>query len=74
MLSDWNHLTDDLQLVVSQEAMYRAALTIAEQAELLAAEIEAGRLSDRGGPEALRLLAAIIRLAGEDPLAPAGHA
>ena len=74
MLSDWNHLTDDLQLVVSQEAMYRAALTIAEQAELLAAEIEAGRLSDRGGPEALRLLAAIIRLTGEDPLAPAGHA
>jgi hypothetical protein len=74
MLSDWNHLTDDLQLVVSQEAMYRAALTIAERAELLAAEIEAGRLSDRGGPEALRLLAAIIRLTGEDPFAPAGHA
>ena len=74
MLSDWNHLSDDLQLVLSREAMYRAALTIADHAELLADEIEAGRLSDRGGPEALRLLAAIIRFTGQDPLAPAGHA
>jgi hypothetical protein len=41
-----------------------AALTL--QAELLAAEIESGRLSDRGGADALRLLAAIVRVTGID--------
>ena len=74
MISDWNELPDSLQLDLSREAMHRAALTIAEHAELLAAEIEAGSLTDRGGPEALRLLAAIIRFTGQDSLAPAGHA
>jgi hypothetical protein len=74
MLADWNLLSDDLQLVLSREALQRAALTIADQAEVLAVEMEAGSLSDRGGPEALRLLAAVVRITGEDAFTVAGHA
>lgn len=61
-MSDWSVLSDDLQLRLSAEALLRAAETVAEHAEVLANEIEAGAVADRGGPEALRLLAAIIRL------------
>jgi hypothetical protein len=74
MLADWNLLSDDLQLVLSREALQRAAHTIAQQAEVLAVEMEEGSLSDRGGPEALRLLAAVVRITGQDTFAPAGHA
>ena len=61
MLCDWNVLSEPLQLTLSREALHRAGLTIARQAEALAAEIESGTLIDRGGPEALRLLAAFVR-------------
>ncbi len=75
MLSDWTILSDDLQLTLSREALKRAAETIAGQAEILASEMETGSLSDRGGPDALRLLAAVVRVSGEDPFAAiAGHA
>ena len=74
MLRDWDLLSDELQLALSREAMIRAADTIAGQAEILAGEMEAGMLADRGGPEALRLLAAVVRVAGRDELVPAGTA
>ena len=74
MLAEWNKLSDALQLTLSQEAMRRAAETIAGQAELLAEEIECGALPDRGGPDALRLLAMVVRAAEPDPFAAAGHA
>ena len=74
MLSDWNLLSDDLQLTLSQAALYRAAETIAGKAEVLAREIEDGSLNDRGGPDALRLLARIVRLTGKAEMTPAGHA
>ena len=78
-LADWNLLSDDLQLTLSQAALYRAAETIAGQAEILAREIEDGALNDRGGPDALRLLARIVRLSGVkssgmDTMTPAGRA
>ncbi len=73
MLRDWNLLSDELQLALSREALCRAAETIAGQAELLAGEMESGRLSDLGGPDALRLLASVVRVTGHDRLAPAGH-
>ena len=47
---------------------------IAGQAEVLAGEIELGGISDRGGPEALRLLAAVVRLSARDPKAAGGTA
>lgn len=62
MLTDWNTLTDDAQLALSRAALTHAAQTIACQAELLADEIETGTLADRGGPDALRLLAAVVRV------------
>ena len=57
----WTALSDDLQLALAEQALHRAAETIAGQAESLAAEMETGSLTDQGGPAALRLLAAVIR-------------
>jgi hypothetical protein len=74
MYPDWNHLSEDLQIALSRAALSRAATTIAEQAEVLADEMECGALADRGGPEALRLFAAVVRLGDQDELVPAGHA
>jgi len=73
MLPEWNHMPEHLQLALSREALYRAAGVMAAQAETLAGEIEHGSLADRGGPEALRLFAAIVRGGNRDELAPAGH-
>lgn len=70
----WHALPDDLQLILAREAMLRAAATLADQAELLAIEMEAGALSDRGGPDALRLFAAIIRATNADSMGPVGNA
>lgn len=74
MLSDWNLLSDDLQLILAREALLRAAETIAGQAETLAEEMEAGCLEDRGGADALRLFAAVVRVTGQDNHVPAGNA
>ena len=74
MHAEWDNLSDSLQLTLAQEAMRRAAETIAGQAEVLADEIECGALPDRGGPDALRLLAAVVRPAGQDRNGVAGHA
>jgi hypothetical protein len=71
---DWNLLSDDAQLRLAREAMRRAVEIIAGHAELLAAEMEAGAIADLGGPEALRLLATMMRLHGRDPMVPAGAA
>jgi len=73
MLTDWNLLSEELQLMVSREALRRAAELIAAQAVELAWEIESGGLSDHGGPEALRLLAAVVR-GTDEPEMVVGHA
>ena len=64
MLRNWNLLSDELQLTLSSAALYRAVNTVADQAELLAGEMEAGNLADLGGPDALRLLVMVVREAG----------
>lgn len=74
MLNDWNLLSEEMQLVLSQEALLRAADTIAGQAEILAGEMECGGIVDRGGPDALRLLAAVVRVSGKENFVAAGHA
>jgi hypothetical protein len=74
MRLDWNELSDDLQIALAREALSRAGAIIAAQAEVLAQEIELGNLVDRGGANALRLLAVILRGHAEDPLPPAGMA
>ncbi len=74
MLPDWNMLSEPLQMALSHEAMRRAVAMIAEQAETLACEMEAGRLADRGGADGLRLFAAVIRVTTAEPLGAIGHA
>lgn len=74
MFAEWNQLPEALQIALSHEALHRAAATIAAQAEVLATEMECGNLADRGGADALRLFAAVVRVNGQDELAPAGHA
>ena len=74
MLADWNLLSEELQLSLADAALARAVETLAAQAEVLAAEMEAGALVDRGGPAALRLFAAVVRVNRKQQLAPAGHA
>jgi hypothetical protein len=74
VMSDWNMLPDDTQLVIARAAMRRAAEAMAGHAEMLAGEIETGEIADHGGPSALRLLAAVVRLSGQDLLVPAGSA
>jgi hypothetical protein len=72
--ASWNTLPEELQLVLSREALRRAAETLAEHAELLAEEMERGTLADRGGPDALRLFAAVVRATNDDAFGPVGHA
>lgn len=74
MPPDWMAMPDELQLVLAREALRRAAETLAEHAELLAIEMEDGALSDRGGPDALRLFASVVRATNLDGLGPVGHA
>lgn len=73
-IANWNTLPEDLQLVLSREALRRAAETLADHAELLAEEMERGTLADRGGPDALRLFAAVVRATNDDSFGPIGHA
>jgi hypothetical protein len=72
--ADWNLLAEDVQLTLSCEALRRAAETLAEHAEILAREMEAGTLLDRGGPDALRLFAAVVRSTNRDAFGEIGHA
>jgi len=73
MLRDWNRIPEELQLMLTREALSRAAETIADQAETLAAEMESGAITDQGGAEALRLLAAVVRFAETDRYQAAGR-
>ena len=73
MPADWNILSDEAQLTLARAALARAAQTIASQAEILADEIDTGALTDPGGADALRMLAAVVRSAESDPFAVAGH-
>ena len=57
----WHDLPEATQLTLAREAIRRAVDTVASQAEQLAEEMEAGALDDRGGPDALRLFAALVR-------------
>jgi len=74
MMVDWDCLPEELQIALSREALHRVSATIATQAEVLADEIECGVLADRGGADALRLFSSVVRMVGEDELAPAGYA
>jgi hypothetical protein len=70
----WTALSDDHQLALAREALRRAAETLADHAEVLAVEMDQGTLADRGGPDALRLFAAVIRATNQDAFGTVGQA
>ena len=70
----WQDMPDELQLALARVALRRAAETLAEHAEVLALEMEAGALADRGGPDALRLFAHVVRATSLDSMGAVGHA
>ncbi len=74
MIANWNALPESLQLYLAEQAFRQATETIAGQAEVLAGEFEEGTLADRGGAEALRLMAAIVRAIGPGSTQPSGFA
>ncbi len=74
MMAEWNVLPESLQLYLAQQAFRQAVDTIAGQAEILAQEFDDGALADRGGAEALRLMAAIVRAIGPASPQPASIA
>jgi len=73
-VQEWTTMPDELQLALAREALRRAADTLAEHAELLAIEMETGALRDQGGPDALRLFAAVVRATTTDAMGAVGHA
>ncbi|WP_241667023.1 hypothetical protein [Muricoccus nepalensis] len=72
--SSWRELPPDARQLLAQGAMQRAAALLAQHAELLAAEMEAGALLDDGGPEALRLFATLVRATNGDDWVTVGNA
>lgn len=74
MQHEWNHLGEGAQLALSSAALSHAAGVLAAQAETLADEMAAGMLVDRGGPEALRLFAAVVRALYAEEMQPLGRA
>jgi hypothetical protein len=73
MRAETASLSEEASLALSRNALRQAAWSIAERAELLALEMEEGRVADLGGAEALRLFAAVVRMLTDDVLVPAGH-
>ncbi len=70
----WQEVSEDLQILVAQQAMRKAALIIAEQAELFAMQFKSGTLQDRGSADGLQLFAALLRETTVETLTPAGTA
>lgn len=73
-LYDWHQLSDEAQLALTRAALVQAAETLVLQAETLARKMEAGCIGDCGGPDALRLFAAVARISGQDGFTTAGNA
>ncbi len=73
-MTDWHSISEPLQLQLAQEALRQASAKIAAYAEALAEEMEGGFMSDRGGNEALRLFANLVRTVHSPQAMVAGHA
>jgi hypothetical protein len=60
-MTEWNLLSEPVQLRLATEAMRQATTNLAQYAEVLADEMAAGTVPDWGGQDALRLFANIVR-------------
>lgn len=74
MNSNWDMLSDELQVALARAALSRAAEELADHADVMAQEMDDGLIADRGGPNALRLFGTILRISGKGDFATAGHA
>jgi len=72
--AEWQDLSDTMQIALSRQALERAAETLAQHAELLAREMEGGSLLEQGGPDALRLFAAVVRATNANTYGVVGNA
>ena len=73
-LTSWQKMPEDLQTALAQQALRRAALIVADQAELFSVQFVAGTLQDRGAADALLLFAALLRETTIETLRPMGSA
>ncbi len=73
-MTDWEVLSEPLQLQLAQAALREASKNLAAYADALASEIESGFMADRGGHEALRLFANLVRSAHPPEPECVGHA
>lgn len=74
LMIDWHSISEPLQLQLAQEAMRQASSNLAAYADALADEMEGGFMSDRGGNEALRLFANLVRSVHGQGMTAAGTA
>jgi len=73
-MTEWNLLPEPQQLQLATEALRQASSRLANYADALAEEMDAGAMPDRGGEEALRLFANLIRAVHASERAGVGHA
>lgn len=73
-MTDWDQLSEPVQLHLAQQALREASNNLAAYADALAGEMERGDMADRGGGDALRLFASLVRSLVIDDMVPAGHA
>jgi hypothetical protein len=72
--SEWHLISEELQLVLANQAMRRASTIIADQADLFAVQFATAVLQDRGAAEALKLFAVLLRETSAECLVPIGNA
>jgi hypothetical protein len=72
--SEWHSISEELQLALAKQAMRRASVIIADQADLFAVQFANATLQDRGAAEAIRLFAALLRETSAECLKPIGNA
>jgi hypothetical protein len=72
--SEWQALSEEMQLLLAQQAMRQAAQIVADQAELFAVQFTQRTLADRGAADALKLFAMLLRETSAECLRPIGNA
>ncbi len=72
--TEWQSISEQLQLSLAQAAMRQASTIIADQAELFAVQFTTRTLHDRGAADALKLFAVLLRETSAECLRPVGNA
>ena len=72
--SEWHSISEALQLELAKQAMHRASVIIADQADLFAVQFATQILQDRGAADALKLFATLLRETSAECLRPMGNA